>query len=120
MTTTTARPAAQQPFNTLTSDDLITLASSDASRPGNVRAALDEAISEARAAETATDYSKAVQRAWEALSTLCDNAVTCRCGGLLDRLTGICGECVAKREQLDADFAHIDVLLSDIDEACGF
>lgn len=124
---TTARPAAQQPFDILSSDGLITLASPDASRPGNLLAALREHISEARAAETATDYSKAVQRAWGALSALCDNAVTCRCGGLLDRLTGRCEECIAKREQLDADFArkieagdHAYAAALAIDKTCGF
>lgn len=110
----------------ISSDDLVSF---DRGRqePTNLVAALLEHISEARAAETATDYSKAVQRAWDALSALCDNAVTCRCGGLLDRLTGICGECVERRTQLDADFArkieagdHAYAAALAIDTTCGF
>ena len=87
---------------------------------GNLLEVLHAAISEARAAETDIKHGEAIDGAVRLLEQLCDSAVTCRCGGLLDRLTGICPLCVERRTQLDAEFARIDTLLLDIDEAAGF
>jgi hypothetical protein len=82
--------------------------------------ALRAAISEARAAETEIAAREAIETAQNLVEWLCNSTVTCRCGALLDPLTGICDACIERRAQLDADFRRIDTLLADIDPHAGF
>jgi hypothetical protein len=102
--------------------------SEDPSRQGgNLLDALRAAISEARAAETDIAAREAIETAQNLVEWLSNAAVTCRCGALLDPLTGICGACIERRAQLDADFRrkveagdHAYATAMDIDEAAGF
>ena len=118
---TTDLPVAPATIKNISPDGLGSLFPRDADRQTtNVRQLLDGAIADARTAETACAYSAAVQRAWVALSTLCDAGLTCLCGGVLDRLTGICAECVEQRAQLDADFRRIAVTAAHREEGIPF
>ena len=117
-----AQPVAPATIKDISSEGPGILFSRDADRleSSNLLEALHGHILDARAAETATAFSASVQRAWVALSALCDAGLTCRCGGVLDRLTGACAECEEKREQLDADFRRIAVTAAHREEGIPF
>ena len=121
MTTPTySLPTAQAVYDSPSPDLFIGLDPSGAGRQTNLRERLDDAILTVRAAETAIEAREALDEATSLLERLCDRAITCHCGGLLDRLTGVCDLCIERREQMTAARDHAGATALDIDPFSGF